>query len=147
MFIGPSMRSSAPSQPSSLASPSVQSFLSPTSPLQPPSLYSCLVLSPISLVKSGHVINVSTRIWPRFTPQASLHPSSLSRQRSAYHNQSQDLTGAGFVSRASIDYPDLSLVSFQARPITSTDYQDCHHHVFTEDNSARPDRLYTTMCR
>lgn len=44
-------------------------------------------------------------------PQASLHPSSLSRRRSEYHDQSQEslaLTGAGFVSRASIDYPDLS---------------------------------------
>lgn len=44
-------------------------------------------------------------------PQASLHPSSLSRRRSEYHNQSQEsltLTGAGFASRAPIDYPDLS---------------------------------------
>lgn len=44
-------------------------------------------------------------------PQASLHPSSLSRRRSEYHDQSQEslaLTGAGFASRAPIDYPDLS---------------------------------------
>ncbi|KAI9440817.1 cysteine proteinase [Lactarius indigo] len=44
-------------------------------------------------------------------PQASLYPSSLSRRRSEYHDQSQEsltLTGAGFASRAPIDYPDLS---------------------------------------
>ena len=44
-------------------------------------------------------------------PQASLHPTTLSRRRSDYHDQSQEalaLTGAGFAARASIDYPDLS---------------------------------------
>jgi ubiquitin carboxyl-terminal hydrolase 8 len=44
-------------------------------------------------------------------PQASLHPVTLSRRRSDYHDQSQEalaLTGAGFAARASIDYPDLS---------------------------------------
>ena len=44
-------------------------------------------------------------------PQASLHPVSLSRRRSEYHDQSQEalaLTGAGFAARAPIDYPDLS---------------------------------------
>lgn len=44
-------------------------------------------------------------------PQASLHPATLSRRRSDYHDQSQEalaLTGAGFAARASIDYPDLS---------------------------------------
>ena len=70
LFIGPSVRSSAPSQPSSLASPSVQSFLSPTSPLQPPSLYPCLVLSPISSqVRPRH-----QRLNPNM---ASLHPSGV----------------------------------------------------------------------
>ena len=42
-------------------------------------------------------------------PQASLHPTTLSRRRSDYHDQSQEaLTGAAFAARASIDYPDLS---------------------------------------
>jgi ubiquitin carboxyl-terminal hydrolase 8 len=42
-------------------------------------------------------------------PQASLHPVSLSRRRSEYHDQSQEaLSGAGFASRVPIDYPDLS---------------------------------------
>lgn len=44
-------------------------------------------------------------------PQASLHPVSLSRRRSEYHDQSQEalaLTGAGFAARVPIDYPDLS---------------------------------------
>ncbi|KAI0296552.1 hypothetical protein B0F90DRAFT_1811293 [Multifurca ochricompacta] len=44
-------------------------------------------------------------------PQASLHPSPLSRRRSEYHEPSREtlaLTGAGFAARAPIDYPDLS---------------------------------------
>ena len=74
-------------------------------------------------------------------PQASLHPSSLSRRRSEYHDQSQDLTGAGFVSRASIDYPDLSTQHILRPPPVAAAPKErprTHAHSFSVPATAPP---------
>ncbi|KAH9958814.1 hypothetical protein BC827DRAFT_540115 [Russula dissimulans] len=70
-------------------------------------------------------------------PQASLHPVSLSRRRSDYHDQSQEalaLTGAGFAARSPIDYPDLSAQHILRPPPVAASPKDrprTHAHSFS----------------
>ncbi len=90
----------------SQVSPSIPQAV-PNGPIQYPQIARTLVPH-----NSGSPFNGSAGSYGLTSPpQASLHPSSLSRRRSDYHDQSQEslaLTGAGFASRAPIDYPDLS---------------------------------------
>ena len=77
-------------------------------------------------------------------PQASLHPSSLTRRRSEYHDQSQEslaLTGAGFASRAPIDYPDLSAKHILRPPPVAASPKErprTHAHSFSVPATGPP---------
>jgi ubiquitin carboxyl-terminal hydrolase 8 len=77
-------------------------------------------------------------------PQASLHPSSLTRRRSEYHDQSHEslaLTGAGFASRAPIDYPDLSAQHILRPPPAAAAPKErprTHAHSFSVPATAPP---------
>jgi ubiquitin carboxyl-terminal hydrolase 8 len=61
---------------------------------------------------SGSSFNASATDYGLASPpQVTFPPSSFSRRRSDYHDQTQEalaLTGAGFTGRTPIDYPDLS---------------------------------------
>jgi ubiquitin carboxyl-terminal hydrolase 8 len=77
-------------------------------------------------------------------PQASLHPVSLSRRRSDYHDQSQEaltLTGAGFAARAPIDYPDLSAQHILRPPPAAASPKErprTHAHSFSVPATGPP---------
>jgi ubiquitin carboxyl-terminal hydrolase 8 len=77
-------------------------------------------------------------------PQASLHPVSLSRRRSEYHDQSQEalaLTGAGFAARAPIDYPDLSAQHILRPPPAAAAPKErprTHAHSFSVPGAGPP---------
>ncbi|KAI0058855.1 cysteine proteinase [Artomyces pyxidatus] len=61
-----------------------------------------------NLTGSGSSFNSSAGNYGLVTPpQASIHPSPLSRRRSTFVDQSQEAL-AGYGARSSIDYPDLS---------------------------------------
>ncbi|KAH9983664.1 hypothetical protein BJV77DRAFT_1062378 [Russula vinacea] len=102
----PSVPSFPRTMSDSLSSPTIPQAMT-NGPIQYPQIARTVV--PHS---SGSSFNGSAGNYGLVSPpQASLHPATLSRRRSDYHDQSQEalaLTGAGFAARASIDYPDLS---------------------------------------
>ena len=64
-------------------------------------------------------------------PQATFPPSSFSRRRSDFHDQSHEalaLTGAGFAGRTPIDYPDLQPI-LRPPPIAAAPKERPRNHA------------------
>ncbi|KAN0132816.1 hypothetical protein V8E53_009487 [Lactarius tabidus] len=110
------------------------------SPIQYPQIARTLVPHNSGSLFNGSAVNYGLAS----PPQASLHPSSLSRRRSEYYDQSQDslaLTGAGFASRAPIDYPDLSAQHILRPPPVAAALKErprTHAHSFSVPATAPP---------
>jgi ubiquitin carboxyl-terminal hydrolase 8 len=120
--------------------PTIPPAATTNSPIQYPQIARTLVPH-----NSGSLFNGSAGNYGLASPpQASFHPSSLLRRRSEYHDQSQEslaLTGAGFASRAPIDYPDLSAKHILRPPPVAAAPKErprTHAHSFSVPATAPP---------
>jgi ubiquitin carboxyl-terminal hydrolase 8 len=110
------------------------------SPIQYPQIARTLV--PHS---SGSSFNTSAMDYGLVSPpQVTFPPSSFSRRRSDYHDQSQEalaLTGAGFTGRPPIDYPDLSAQPILRPPPVAAAPKErprTHAHSFSVPTTGPP---------